>query len=716
MGKIILRKNIVDGVNTLTQSMINRSNTIYEIIYDFDLSEAEITIPDGCILQFNGGSLRNGVLLGNFCVKAPNSKIFYSISFIGDVQNTLVANLEWFVQNWSAKMDYILDATDELQEAFDSGIIRWLINENRYYYITKSIIITKTIFIDTVIRNFYSTSSNSLGKRVYLQEGSIYSDKEVTLIKYIHKGMNGNFHNTHIYLSGLRLHTTKDYSSVTDESKNTPILYIEVSPDLPYLQADGIDLNVAISSQERTSSLNFTGVEIYAKNQGILFLNLRGNIFRTYYGMYFHYDSPYWFNGINIDCTTTCNFGNRDSKVGDGVIIKGYHQTFKQPNEFNAEKAYFNFPNSYAYFYGLLYDMGRTTNISSSPSIALNCKVTRNVLAPTSYDGELLNNRSIMSSTGFYSNEINIIGNNIGENIISLYDNGNFYYIDYNESSINNKSFQTFINEGKLVDVNYLMSGIGTINVNKGGPNVNYEVAAQAYSLCKANVTEENSEDGIYTIKTVIKSGEYTISPSTARVNKLLLEVNTAQFYMPNSVVLVNIYNRYGDIIESTEKHNDTVFTILDNFYVTKSLFSEITKIEFINTVQFNANSEVYFISIPRVRASLLNVSLGNKFNNMFVAEPFTVMGSKFVSIFSKSKNKPLYYVDRLGWVDSEGNPADAPTTGKFDNKPLASTGIKKGFQYYCTDRKTIEGESYGIMIYHTGNDVWIDALGRIIS
>ena len=716
MGRKILRKNVVDGVNTLTQSMINQPNTIYEIRYDFDLSGTEITIPDNCILQFDGGSLRNGVLLGDFRVKAPNSKIFYSISFIGNVQNTLVANLEWFVQNWSTKMDYKLDATDELQEAFDSGIIRWLINENRYYYITKTIIITKTIFIDTTLRNNYSTTSNSLGHRVYLQEGSIYSDKEVTLIKYIHKGMNGNFHNTHIYLSGLRLHTTKVYTDITEESKNTPILYIEVSPDLPYLQADGIDLDVAISSQERTGALNFTGVEIYAKNQGILFLNLRGNIFRTYYGMYFHYDSPYWFNGINIDCTTTCNFGSRDSIVGNGVIIKGFHQTFQQPNEFNAKKAYFNFSNSYAYFYGLLYDMGRSTASSSSPSIALNCKVSRNILAPTSYDGETLLNRSVMSSTDFYSNEINIVGNKIGENIVSLHDNGNFYYIDYNESSINNKSFKTFINEGKLSDINYLTGGISTTDINSGGPNTNYEVAGQAYSLCKADVTEENSEDGIYTIKTVIRKGSFTLAPSTTLRNQLLLEVNTALFYMPNSVVLVNMYNRSGNIIESIEKHNDSAYSILNNFYVTKSLFDSIVKIEFINTVQFKADSKVSYISIPRVRVSLLDVSFGNKFNNMFVAEPFPLRGSNFVSIFSRAKNKPLYCARGLGWVDSEGNPADAISVGNFSNKPLASSGIKVGFQYFCTDRQTTEGSTNGIMIYHKGNDVWVDALGRVVS
>ena len=59
-GYKILRKNIVEGKNILTQDMINESNTVYEIRYDFDLNGAEITVPENCVLKFNGGNLSNG--------------------------------------------------------------------------------------------------------------------------------------------------------------------------------------------------------------------------------------------------------------------------------------------------------------------------------------------------------------------------------------------------------------------------------------------------------------------------------------------------------------------------------------------------------------------------------------------------------------------------------------------------------------------------------
>ena len=59
MGYIILRKN-----KSFAEQVI-KANTIYEVRYDFDLNGAEITIPENCVLKFNGGSLSNGTINGN---------------------------------------------------------------------------------------------------------------------------------------------------------------------------------------------------------------------------------------------------------------------------------------------------------------------------------------------------------------------------------------------------------------------------------------------------------------------------------------------------------------------------------------------------------------------------------------------------------------------------------------------------------------------------
>lgn len=62
MGRKILRKNMVNGVNVLTQKMMSCPNTVYVITYDYSLREQTITVPENCVLQFEGGTITNGVI------------------------------------------------------------------------------------------------------------------------------------------------------------------------------------------------------------------------------------------------------------------------------------------------------------------------------------------------------------------------------------------------------------------------------------------------------------------------------------------------------------------------------------------------------------------------------------------------------------------------------------------------------------------------------
>ena len=65
LGRVYLRKNIVGDKNVLTQAMINKANTIYVIQYDYDLKEASINIPENSVLNFIGGTIGNGTIIGN---------------------------------------------------------------------------------------------------------------------------------------------------------------------------------------------------------------------------------------------------------------------------------------------------------------------------------------------------------------------------------------------------------------------------------------------------------------------------------------------------------------------------------------------------------------------------------------------------------------------------------------------------------------------------
>lgn len=82
LNRVVLKKNIINGKNILTQDMVSIPNTIYEIRYDFTLGE-NITVPANCVLEFDGGSLNDGEInltAGN--IKA-NNYCFNNISFVG---------------------------------------------------------------------------------------------------------------------------------------------------------------------------------------------------------------------------------------------------------------------------------------------------------------------------------------------------------------------------------------------------------------------------------------------------------------------------------------------------------------------------------------------------------------------------------------------------------------------------------------------------------
>lgn len=91
MGYKILRRNIIDGKNILTQDMVNQPHTIYVVQYDFDLDGAQITIPENCILKFDGGSLNNGKLTSIGYVRCINSDTpDYSNELKCDIDNNFV--------------------------------------------------------------------------------------------------------------------------------------------------------------------------------------------------------------------------------------------------------------------------------------------------------------------------------------------------------------------------------------------------------------------------------------------------------------------------------------------------------------------------------------------------------------------------------------------------------------------------------------------------
>ena len=61
---VVLKPNWSGSRNILQQSSLSAGNTKYVIKWDFDLDGGSITVPEGCILEFDGGVLKNGTIIG----------------------------------------------------------------------------------------------------------------------------------------------------------------------------------------------------------------------------------------------------------------------------------------------------------------------------------------------------------------------------------------------------------------------------------------------------------------------------------------------------------------------------------------------------------------------------------------------------------------------------------------------------------------------------
>lgn len=92
LGRVYLRKNIqnisvtegnvttITRKNLLVQSMLSKANSIYIIQYAYDLNGGTVTIPENCVLKFEGGSISNGTIVG-----ADTILVYYQGNILEDV-------------------------------------------------------------------------------------------------------------------------------------------------------------------------------------------------------------------------------------------------------------------------------------------------------------------------------------------------------------------------------------------------------------------------------------------------------------------------------------------------------------------------------------------------------------------------------------------------------------------------------------------------------
>lgn len=241
-GYVILRKNIVCNTNTkvsnniLTQDMINKDNTIYEIRYDFDLDGNTITIPENCVLLFKEGTISNGtVILKNTRVQPNGYDVTQWIK--ANISGNYKAGQSRFDESskqpqwWDGTKWIVVSSKDEITNVINQKLEDYYTSEeidNKFnsYYTNSEVddilnnYVTKEDYNNT-LNNYYNKSQIDSKLDQYVTEDTFNS----TLSNYYNKSEIDNKLNNYV--------TTSAFNSFKEEINNR----------LNQLEQAGIDLD-----------------------------------------------------------------------------------------------------------------------------------------------------------------------------------------------------------------------------------------------------------------------------------------------------------------------------------------------------------------------------------------------------------------------------------------------------------------------------------------
>lgn len=235
LSRVVLKKNIINGKNILTQDMVSKSNTIYEIRYDFDLNGEEITIPEGCILTFQGGKFSNGNIVGN------NTNI---LSGIYTILENIVISGTWNVSNvfveWFGNLDdIIIDASNYIDNAIAMSSKNSSIIINRIYNITRTISINKDITIKGLNPKVSGFKTNIDIEKMFYCTGVVVFENIGLTVTSVYSGIVLDYYFEDFVVQGIKLTNNCVVYSTSDKATA-----LSIGVKQYYFAFNSVDLSV----------------------------------------------------------------------------------------------------------------------------------------------------------------------------------------------------------------------------------------------------------------------------------------------------------------------------------------------------------------------------------------------------------------------------------------------------------------------------------------
>lgn len=727
-GYKILRKNIQDGKNVLSQSMINQQNTVYEIRYDYDLNNQEITIPEGSTLKFEGGSLSNGTIIYD----TTNLDFLQGKIKVEDLKiNCKDSSSSWYITNPIINLSILSFGTINHKESKLNLTPLW----NNFYNFVKSITYNANVKINLTIptANWY-----------------------ITEIMFIPFGVNIDFCNSQLYLDDVN---TSDYIICLGGDKDFYTSNSQKPNEEDKYRRDGYQRNLTV----------FQNLQIYKENQPD---NTKAIYLLGDYKLYnLHFKIP----GKNVIAIGTPEL--YEQLYQDGALYEKISTT----NTFNKSDEYRN-------IISLNYGDGRFLNqiidakirlknthgITISNCINVDFEINASVVKLYNVHNEFINKIIIRNSYVSIENSTLFIKYNEGQtvdyllqiddslegvsintnssSIISLIDTN--FNIE-NDNIIPDKLYQYFI---YVKNNSYpTISSINSFLIHKGSqfkilsnyeinyislPDINTKLYFNKESASYTAYIAQYPNDTNYILPYFQKGKQYIINIVARLKNRDLIILNKQQTYdhLVNSITYIAIGNNNGKIGDL----DYTLYISEDKTNYTKAIDIKPIKCGYNNSssriTRFNLypNKSVDGSNIQNIDIPIINIHtdivegyvdefqyyVDSQYYYNFIQDKYTIETSnksvfdKFISLKNKFKAGDTIVYNQSYYIHNghEFVINSIVTSGTFTNKPTTESGIQTGFAYFCTDKQTTEGSRNGIMIYYAGDNTWVDALGRIVS
>lgn len=758
-GYTILRKNVSalsrgGSSNILTQGMISQPNTVYIIRYDFDLSGETINIPEGCTLRFDGGSFKNGIVKGNNTLIEANeyNYIFNNVQLKGQYTNSY-ASVCWFGAINSLK-DGVLNQTGctnaiNLALSSDFNAIKF---PRGYWFIDNTIVLNRRIDILLDGEMSVVPLNNRTDKHIS-SDAVLYTNKNISIIEVNYT--ENRLQRFELIGGALDVSLAEEYTS--------PVVHVSTKTSKLW------GVNIVTSILDRT--LRGTGIGVYIDGDYqerctgyATYITLRSNIYNFAIGckVSLRSGNNAWItdfteNSDIVSCKQAVYIENIDTVR----IIGRYQPTFYYDSKNNGAAAvYIN--AKWVNIEAKIWDVGLPNDDSTkwvnqyAIELQKDCKYITFIGAAYRYVR--------MNQVNDFSNIVGALSKYNDYNR-SSYNTGGYNELDnwfikrpqftatyesncsieyFDNLFLPNASQQMYvrtegvsspyvkiiitINEPERLTV--LLMGI-LLDIRENG------TFTKANLKLYRNDLEEPEQDLTININTFTTS---RIAPVyfmgmedrwTERDSKI--EITLSDYVGTISPAIYSIFGKVrkkavsfltyggGDLngeldITATgiiKKENKPLITNeivqspedLTNDYADTAMFDYRG---FIGTIAMKTRNYWGFIYPRNIKYRKIGKSLGRP----VITANNTI--SEYLDYYNTETHMMEYATgEDNNWYNAMGDPVSAKYSGTFAQKP---TNVKIGFSYFCTDRKTTEGNRMGIMIYHSGENAWVDALGRIVE